>query len=272
MTDKVEAIHLKEEGNTAFKEKRYLDALVLYSDAIKVDRNNASLWGNRAATYYNLNLFDKAIEDSAYAIELSPQTAKYYWRKGMAHLQLGQLYAAKLAFQNGLKQEPFNENLRAALAERKAGEPAYSGKNANLSWEQKREKALEFKGEGNKLFGQKKYQPAVEKYGIAIEYDPTDPVFYTNRAACYTELKKYDEAISDCKMAVALGKSNGVNNLGQTQTLENRLFAKTYMRLAIAYERKNEFKLGYDAAKEGLKYETSPALTELCNKLEGKAK
>jgi tetratricopeptide (TPR) repeat protein len=67
-----------------------------------------------------IGLFDKCIEDAGYAIELSPQTSKYYWRKGVAHLALGQLYAAKLAFQNGLKKDPGNDQIRNALNERKA--------------------------------------------------------------------------------------------------------------------------------------------------------
>ena len=271
MSDKAEAIHLKEEGTAAFKAQRFTDALVLYSEAIKNDRNNASLWGNRAATWYNLGIYDKAIEDAAYAIELSPTTAKYHWRKGIAHLQLGQNYAAKLAFQNGLKNEPGNDQLRQALAERRPGEPAYSGPLANLSWEQKRERALACKADGNKAFQTKRYQAAIEKYAEAINLDPTDPVFYTNRAACLTELSKYNEAIKDCELAVALGKANGVNNLGQTQTLEDRLFAKTYMRMAIAYEKLGKFKEGLEAAQKGQKYESSPALKELIDRLASKA-
>lgn len=271
MADKGEAIRLKEEGNTAFKEGRLTDALTLYTDAIKADRNNASLWGNRAAAFYNLGLYDKAIEDSAYAIELSPRTSKYYWRKGMAHLQLGQMYAAKLAFQNGLKQEPGNDQLRQCLAERKPGEPAYTGKFSSLSWEQKREKALQCKDQGNKAFQSKNYTLAITKYTEAIELDPSDPVFYTNRAACQTELKQYQNAVDDCKLAVALGDANGVNNLGQTARLENRLFAKTYMRMAIALEHMSQNKEAYEATLKGLSYERSDALTQLSNRLQAKA-
>ena len=243
----------------------------LISGCIASPRVTGFKAANRATTYYNLGMYDKAIEDSNYAIELSPRTAKYYLRKGMAHLQLGQLYAAKLAFQNGLKQEPGNDKLREALSERRPGEPQYTGEFGRYSWEQKREQALEFKNQGNKAFQAKNYTLAIERYTEAIKYDPTDPVFYTNRAACYTELKQYDEAISDCKLAVALGEANGVSNLGQTHLLENRLFAKTYMRMAIAYEKLNKFKEAHEAAQTGLGYEQSAALTELATRLASKA-
>jgi len=272
MTDKADAIQLKESGNTAFQEKRYLDALLSYTKAIKIDRNNASLWGNRSAAYYHLELFEKCIEDSSYAIELSPKTAKYYWRKGMAHLQLGQNYAAKLAFQNGLKQEPSNDQLRASLEERKPGEPAYSGKHASLSWEQKRSQAVEMKEAGNQLFVKKKYADAIAKYGEAIELDPTDPIFYTNRAACSTELGKYDTAIADCQLAIGLGKTNGVNCLGQTSFLEPRLLAKTYMRLGIAYDKKGDVEKAEKACRDGLSVEESGPLKDLLEKIMKKKK
>jgi tetratricopeptide (TPR) repeat protein len=135
---------------------------------------------------------------------LSPKTLRYYYRKGQAHLQLGQLYEAKLAFQKGLDQDSGNDQLKNALKERKPGEPAYQGNNANLSFEQKREKSLgliffflfiydyaALKDEGNKFFNAKKYGPAIEKYSQAIELDPSETVFYNNRAACYTELGRY---------------------------------------------------------------------------------
>ena len=41
--------------------------------------------------------------------------------------------------------------------------------------------ALQFKQEGNKLFGKKKYDSAVECYSKAIKLDPKVPQFYTNR-------------------------------------------------------------------------------------------
>jgi stress-induced-phosphoprotein 1 len=269
---KAAAVHLKEQGNQFFAEKKYREALLSYTEAIKLDRNNASLWGNRSTTYYNIGLFDKCIEDAAYAIEISPKTAKFYWRKGMAHLQLGQNYAAKLAFQNGLRQEPGNDQLRTALAERPAGEPAYAGKHANLSWEQKREQAVALKDAGNKLFSSKSYAAAVAKYGEAIELDPSDPIFYTNRAACNTELGKLAEAIDDCELAIVLGKTNGVCNLGQTAFLEPRLLSKTYMRLAIALDKKGELVKAEKAARDGLAVEKSDPLTDLLDKIMKKRK
>ena len=47
------------------------------------------------------------------------------------------------------------------------------------------EAAAPLKAEGNKLFGEKKYTDAVEKYTAALSFNPFDHVFYSNRSACY---------------------------------------------------------------------------------------
>jgi tetratricopeptide (TPR) repeat protein len=51
------------------------------------------------------------------------------------------------------------------------------------------------------LFSNKEYEKAIEKYSEAIELNDKNEVFYTNRAACYINIKKYEEALSDCKKA-----------------------------------------------------------------------
>jgi len=51
--------------------------------------------------------------------------------------------------------------------------------------------AAELKSEGNKLFGQKKYDQAAVKFTKAIELDRSNAILYANRAACYLALKRF---------------------------------------------------------------------------------
>ena len=53
------------------------------------------------------------------------------------------------------------------------------------------------KGEGNKLLGRKQYSQAIEKYTAAIKCNSQNAVYFSNRAAAYTYLKKYQQAVSD---------------------------------------------------------------------------
>ena len=49
---------------------------------------------------------------------------------------------------------------------------------------------------------QGKYAAAVEAYEQAIREDPTVAAYYGNRSAALLMLKKFDDAIADCKKAI----------------------------------------------------------------------
>ncbi|KAL2358502.1 hypothetical protein BJ546DRAFT_12804 [Cryomyces antarcticus] len=53
------------------------------------------------------------------------------------------------------------------------------------------------KAEGNKLFAEKDFQGAVEKFTQAIEAEPTNHVLYSNRSGAYASLKGFDKALED---------------------------------------------------------------------------
>jgi tetratricopeptide (TPR) repeat protein len=48
------------------------------------------------------------------------------------------------------------------------------------------------KAEGNEAYKAKNFQKALELYGQAIAIDETELTYYTNRAACFYEMKQYD--------------------------------------------------------------------------------
>ena len=57
------SLKLKEEGNQAFKEKKYKKAINLYSQAIEESRGIMHLYTNRAMAYLQTEEYNKAIED-----------------------------------------------------------------------------------------------------------------------------------------------------------------------------------------------------------------
>jgi len=64
--------------------------------------------------------------------------------------------------------------------------------------EEQKEQAQKFKNEGNALVKEQKYKEAIEKYTEAIKCQES-AIFYCNRAAAYTSLTNYEEALQDCK-------------------------------------------------------------------------
>ncbi|QRV95875.1 mitochondrial import receptor subunit tom-70 [Ceratobasidium sp. AG-Ba] len=76
-----------------------------------------------------------------------------------------------------------------------------------LPVEERLARAGELKTRGNSAYTQRKFELAVDLYSQAIAMSPKpEAVFYSNRAACYTNYKppEYEHVIEDCTSALAL--------------------------------------------------------------------
>eukprot|EP00817_Percolomonadidae_sp_ATCC50343_P001544 CAMPEP_0117420520 /NCGR_PEP_ID=MMETSP0758-20121206/1836_1 /TAXON_ID=63605 /ORGANISM="Percolomonas cosmopolitus, Strain AE-1 (ATCC 50343)" /LENGTH=497 /DNA_ID=CAMNT_0005202175 /DNA_START=842 /DNA_END=2331 /DNA_ORIENTATION=+ len=66
------------------------------------------------------------------------------------------------------------------------------------------EEALKHKEEGNKHYKKQEYEEAIKCYTKAIELEPENPVYLSNRAAVYLNQLKFKEAIRDSEAATRL--------------------------------------------------------------------
>ncbi|MCU1289661.1 MAG: Serine/threonine protein kinase [Acidobacteria bacterium] len=62
----------------------------------------------------------------------------------------------------------------------------------------------EFFRQGNKFYGQKKYEQAIEAYTKAIENNPNDYGIYNNRGIAYHATEQFEKAITDYNKAAEL--------------------------------------------------------------------
>jgi len=53
--------------------------------------------------------------------------------------------------------------------------------------------------EGNALISAKSYSSAIQKYNEAIALDPTNPIYYSNRAAAYSAEGSHEKAVEDAQ-------------------------------------------------------------------------
>ncbi len=67
----------------------------------------------------------------------------------------------------------------------------------------RKEYSTKLKVAGNKAYGDKSYNDAIQLYGKAILCKP-DPIFYSNRAACYNALGNWDKVVEDTTAAINL--------------------------------------------------------------------
>ncbi|RVD91430.1 TPR repeat-containing protein [Tubulinosema ratisbonensis] len=105
-----ESIKLKEKGNKAYQEKEYLDAIDLYTKALKLDPTNEVFYSNRSAAYAKINCEESGIDDSIKALEYNPNFI-------LSYLRLGDFYKksdpskALFYYKVGLIFDPKNEKL-----------------------------------------------------------------------------------------------------------------------------------------------------------------
>lgn len=64
--------------------------------------------------------------------------------------------------------------------------------------------AEELKGKANEHFRRKEYREAIELYGLAIEKDPTNAVYYGNRSFAYLKTECFGYAFIDATRAIEL--------------------------------------------------------------------
>ncbi|GFP89802.1 small glutamine-rich tetratricopeptide repeat-containing protein beta [Phtheirospermum japonicum] len=76
-----------------------------------------------------------------------------------------------------------------------------------------------FKSQGNKAMQSKRYVEAIELYTFATALCEDNAVYYCNRAAAYTQIRRYTEAVQDCLRSIQI----------------NPNYSKGYSRLGFAY-------------------------------------
>ncbi|CAG9949728.1 unnamed protein product [Clonostachys rosea f. rosea IK726] len=94
----------------------------------------------------------------------------------------------------------------------------------SLTQEQREEYAAKLKAAGNKAYGDKAYNKAIDLYTKAIICKP-DPVFYSNRAACHSALSEWDKVIEDTTAAINMDPE----------------YVKAINRRATAYEHQKKY-------------------------------
>ncbi|KAI9823272.1 MAG: Hsp90 cochaperone [Phylliscum demangeonii] len=126
---------LKAEGNKAFAEKRFDEAVEKFSDAISLEPTNHVLYSNRSGAYASLKDFAGALEDAEKVTQIKPDWAKGWTRKGAALHGQGNLVAAMDAYEKAIELEPANAQAKAGAdavqraldAETRAGGPDGDG-------------------------------------------------------------------------------------------------------------------------------------------------
>ena len=112
-----ESLKLKDDGNKELVAGHFLEAIRLYSEALKLTPTNAIILSNRAQAYLKVENYGLAQLDATAAIESDPNYAKGYYRRASAYYALNKFKLAKKDFKQVCKLKPKDRDARAKLAE-----------------------------------------------------------------------------------------------------------------------------------------------------------
>ncbi|GAV06747.1 hypothetical protein RvY_16684 [Ramazzottius varieornatus] len=115
--NKEKAERFKNDGNEAFKNGHYSDAVTMYTNAIEWDPSVAVYYGNRSFAYLREELYGAALEDATTAIKLDPKYIKGYYRRAASLMALGKLKQALKDFETVTKRVPSDKDAKLKLNE-----------------------------------------------------------------------------------------------------------------------------------------------------------
>ncbi|XP_067872240.1 small glutamine-rich tetratricopeptide repeat-containing protein alpha-like isoform X2 [Heterodontus francisci] len=123
-------------------------------------------------------------------------------------------------------------------------------------------KAEQLKTEGNEQMKVENYQCAVDYYSKAIELNPSNAVYYCNRAAALSKLGNYTGAVQDCEKAIAFDPSysKAYGRMGLALASLNKYSeAVNYYKKALELDPENEsYKANLNIAEQKIKDAPSP--------------
>lgn len=311
-----QANELKDKGNKALQAEKFDEAITFYTQAIELDGKNHVFYSNRSAAYAKKGEYENALQDAKKTVEIKPDWGKGYSRLGAALCYLNQKTKALEAYQEGLKKDPNNAQLKTAkdelerklsqmnnpfadpnlemklamdqrtreymsdpsfcmmLSELKKdasklsmfandqrimtvlsvllGIPMDFAKKEDPKPEEKKPKtetkettqspesklsdvqkeAMKEKELGNAAYKKKDFTTAHEHYDKAIELEPTNITFYTNKSAVLFEEDRFEECIQLCEKAVDVGRQNRA---------DFSLVAKPLARIGNVYFKQNDY-------------------------------
>jgi len=99
---------LKEEGNAAYKQGKFEEAIQLYTQCLKENPRNHIVLANRGLCFMKLQNYDHAAVDLTMSLKIDNEYLKSWLRRGTVFIELGSLDQALSDFEKALKLDPNN--------------------------------------------------------------------------------------------------------------------------------------------------------------------
>lgn len=114
---------------------------------------------------------------------------------------------------------------------------------------------------GNAAFREERFLEALRHYNNAISIDPSNIIYYSNKASALNKLGRWSDAMEAALLAVQTGEANNATN---------EQIAKAYVKLANAALGDGKERGAYTALQESLNYHKDPAVQRMFDNLRKK--
>jgi len=171
-----------------YEAKQYHNALAHLSIAMTQSPASVDLKILKARILYGLKRYQDVISIASDILRDDDESLPGMFLRGAALFKTGNPTGAIKHFQSVLRSDPDNAEARTEL------------KKVNLFEAKKKE--------GNELFSSGQYQQALDTYSECLAIDPENDsinsTIYSNRAAAYMKLGKYEQAKEDCDKTIQM--------------------------------------------------------------------
>lgn len=149
-----------------------------FTEAIRLDDDNADYYNERGDACYWAQDYDQAIRDYTQALRLNRDLASALSSRGWCFNKKGQYETALADFEEALKND---SRLVAA-----------------------------FNGRGYANMMLSNYDDAIKEYTQAIRQDPQNAYYYNERGVCYANMKDDRKAVADYSEAIRLNPNGSI--------------------------------------------------------------
>lgn len=94
----------KDQGNVLYHEKKYSEAIEMFSEAIQVDNNNEIYYNNRSMCYAALKNWNQSLTDAKAAVSIASKYHKAHYHVIKAYIHLDKLKSARLSLLYAIKE------------------------------------------------------------------------------------------------------------------------------------------------------------------------
>ena len=216
MSEKMKRLHQK--AQELIEDEKWDEAIAVLTETIRLTKNpeeQALLYKDRGASYYNKDDLDHAIEDYGKAIELGQDDAEVYVNRGMAYTKKGNLDLAikdyDKAIEMGFEEAIVYRNRGLAYAKEKDYNRAIEDYDKAIILDSRNASTYHYRGDA--YFMKMELNRAIEDYDKAIDLNPKKASAYNNRGLAYSRKSEFDRAIGDFNKAADLHPDLGEPHL-----------------------------------------------------------